>query len=303
MKKLTFRKTELEDFEFIYKYTSRFGEGSCQHSFVSMYSMYEKYGDVICEEDHTLYVLRSNLCDQDYRVFLAPMGSGDRKATFQRILDDTAGQGKKVKFITLTERNALFLEEAFPGRFHISEEADLGEYIYRADKMATFSGRRLKKRRSEVNHFHTLYGSRASVKRITPADFDDLLAFEEWWTRTSMEDHDEKSLNREKRMIGFQLDHFDRLRLSGILVRIDGKVKGFGYGTKLSPSFYDAIIEKGDRSVPHIYRVLRSESVRQCAMDCTYVNMEEDLGIPGLRAVKHLYKPDFIIKKYIAVEK
>lgn len=293
---------KLEDYDLIYSFTSKYGEGSCQHSFVSMYSMYEKYSDVICVEDETLYILRSNLCDRTHRVFLSPMGGKDMEKAFTRILDDTAGFGKKVKFITLTEDTALFLEKTFPGRFLIKEAPDLFEYIYRTDRMSTFSGRKLKKRRSEVNHFHTIYGDRASVDRITPADFPEIMEFESWWLRENQEDHDRLSLRREQRMIDFQLKYFDRLHLSGILVRIDGEVKGFGYGTKLSDSYYDAIIEKGDRKIPHIYKVLRSESVRQCAMDCTYVNMEEDLGIPGLRAVKMMYKPDFLIRKYIAVE-
>ena len=281
---------------------SVYGEGSCQHSFVSMYSLGEKYGDQVCIRDDTLYTLRGNLCDDEYRVYLAPMGQ-ELKTAFRTIRLDAAEYGKKVKFLTLTEGYAEALRDAFPDQFLIQEDRDLAEYIFPTREMSAFPGGKLKKRRVEVNHFWNLYGDRAKVTVIEPSDFQDILEFESRWLYESKENHDMHALERESRMIQKQLSHYDILRLSGIVVRIDGVVKGFGYGTKLSDLYYDAIIEKGDRSVPHIYKVLRMESVRQCAMECEYVNMEEDLGIPGLRDIKNAYKPAFLIHKYLATER
>ena len=103
-----------EDYDRIYPFTSAFGEDSCQHSPVSMYSLSEKYGDQFCIRDGVLYTLRSRLCDENYRVYLAPLGGGESKEMFGRILADAAAYGKKVKFITLTEKAAAALREAFP---------------------------------------------------------------------------------------------------------------------------------------------------------------------------------------------
>ena len=74
---LAFLPVTWEDYELIYPYTSAYGEGSCQHSPVSMASLEEKYGDSICMRDGFMYTLRSRLCDDEYRVYLAPLGSGD----------------------------------------------------------------------------------------------------------------------------------------------------------------------------------------------------------------------------------
>ncbi len=298
-----FEQVTLSDFDRIYGYMAAFGEGSCQHSFVSMYSLAEKYGDTVCEADGFLYVLRSGLCDDDFRVYLAPMGQGGLKEAFQNILSDAHRHGKKAKFITLTKKYADFLETEFPGQFEAKEDRNLAEYIYQTERMSTYSGKDLKKRREEVHHFRKLFGTRAAVTRITAGDFEDILRFEQLWLEMSRETHDMAALERESRMIQKQLAHYDELRLSGIVLRIDGEVRGFGYGTKLSDACYDAVVEKGDRRVPHIYKVLRQESVRQCAMDCTYVNMEEDVGVPGLRSLKCAYRPAFLIHKYIVTEK
>ena len=303
MEKLNFQKLNFEDQKKVYNYTSKYGEGSCQHSFVSMISQYEKYSDMICERDGFLFILRSNLCDDEYRVYLAPLGEGDLKKAFGEIIYDAKQYGKKVKFFTLTEYYADFLEKEFPDLFNISLEMDLAEYMYRTEKMSTFSSRKLKRRRGEVNKFRKLYAGHFTVKLITPEDFSDILEFEKNWLKDNAENHDVDALNREYRMIEYQFEHYNELNLSGIVLRIDGKVYGFGYGTKLSDKFYDAIIEKGDKNIPNIYKVLRLESVKQCAMDCEFVNMEEDLGIAGLRNLKLCYRPEYLLNKYIAVER
>ena len=303
MASLEFKPVSLKNLEQIYKYTSVYGEGSCQHSPVSMYSLQEKYADEVCEKDGVLYILRRNLCDKRYRVYMAPFGEGDIKEHFNTIIEDAAQFGCKVKFITLTEKYANALEEAFPGRFLIEEDRDLAEYMFRTESMSTFAGRALKKRRCEVNTFWNVYGDRASVKVITKDDHSEIMEFENKWLDMNRETHDMVALARESRMIDRQLSHYDELHLSGIVLRIDGEVRGFGYGTKLSDTHYDAIAEKGDRDVQNVYKVLRMESVKQCAMDCTYVNMEEDVGVEGLRALKYSYKPEYLLSKYIATDK
>lgn len=303
MNDLFFTPVNLGMFDQIYRYTSAFGEGSCQHSPCSMYSLAEKYGDAVCERDGMLYTLRSRLCDKDFRVYLAPLGEGNLKEAFLNILSDAKRYGKRAKFFTLTEKYADFLKEEFPSRFIIEEDRNLAEYVYRTESMSAFPGPKLKKRRLEVNKFWEIYGESASVTKIAPEDFPDLLEFERKWLKQNKETHDMDALEREGRMIEMQLAHFDALHLSGVVLRIDGAVAGFGYGTKLNDTYYDAIIEKGDRDVKHIYKVLRQESVKQCAMDCTYVNLEEDVGVPGLRALKYAYRPEFLLNKYIAMER
>ena len=299
---MTFRPISIDDYDSVYAVMSRYGEGSCQHSFVSMYSLFEKYGDSVSESDGFLYVLRSRLCDDAFRVYLAPFGEGDLRQAYRNILDDAHAHGVRARFVTLTEKHAQFVAEAFPGLFQIVEDRDLAEYIYRTDQMASFAGGKLAKRRKETHQFWHTYGSRASVRPITPDDFHDILAFEEAWLTQNGDNPDFPSLKREARVIARQLADFERLRLSGVVMRIDGSVRGYGYGVKLSEDCYDALIEKGDRSLTYAYRVLRQESVKQCAMAQKYVNLEEDLGIEGLRALKTAYQPEFLLRKFVATE-
>jgi len=301
--RLAFQPVRLEDYDRIYPYTSAYGEGSCQHSPVSMFSQSEKYGDHVCIRDNVLYTLRSHLCDETYRVYLAPLCEDSlRREAFERILADAESYGKKVKFITLTERAADMLEATFPDRFDYEENRDMAEYLYRASQMAEFSGKDLRKRRAEVHTFWNIFGDRASITGIRHEDFASCLEYEQKWLADNLETHDKDTLLRDARMIDMQMADFDALHLSGVILRIDGVICGFCYGTKLGDT-YDVIVEKADRSVPHSFKVLRMESARQCAADCDFVNMEEDVGLPGLRALKMAYKPERLLRKLIATER
>ena len=74
------------------------------------------------------------------------------------------------------------------------------------------------------------------------------------------------------------------------------------YGVPLSDDYYDVIIEKGDRRISDIYRVLNRELVRMCCQNFSWINREEDVGVEGLRKAKLSYKPDRLIEKYLVTE-
>lgn len=300
---LKFKPVSLEAQGVIRYYMEMYGENSCQHSFVSMYSLYEKYGDAVWEQDGFLYTLREHLCREHVRVYLAPMGAGDKRKAFQNILDDAHRHNAVAEFQTLTDTAKRFLETEFPGQFEFQNLRDYAEYLYTAKKLAMLSGNKLSGKRYDANVFRRVYGSRMNVGVIQENDFDEILSFEKKWLLQCQESHDTDALMREFRVIQKQLDHYRELNLSGIVLRIDGTVCGFGYGVPISASCYDALIEKGDRKIPNIYRILNQEAVRQCAMDYIYVNREEDVGVPGLRVSKLAYQPDILMNKYLAMEK
>ncbi len=302
MNNLEFRQLELNDYQIIWNYMSLYGENSCQHSFVSMYSLHEKYGDAICVSDGFLYVLREHLCNDKERVYLAPMGDGDKKRAVEMLLEDAHMHGARVVFHTITETYRAYLEKEFPNRFSFIEHRNYAEYIYDTQKLSILPGIRFKNRRNDINRFFSEYDDRAHINMIQKDDIKDILVFQEKWLIQNSEDHDKEALYRESRTITLQLEHYDELNLSGIVIRIDGMVYAYGYGTPISNDCYDSLIEKGDRNIPYIYRVLFRESVRHCAMDYRYVNREEDLGVEGLRKAKMAYQPDILLKKYTVTE-
>ena len=302
MYNLDFRQPELSDYESVWDIMARYGENSCQHSFVSMYSLQEKYGDTLCCKDGFVYVLRKHLCRGSERVYLFPIGGGDKKNAVEVLMEDAHLHGTRMVFSTVTQGGKEFIEKEFPGRFLFSEYRDYAEYLYSTAKIATLPGEKLKNKRNEINRFYRDYGSQIEINPISHNDFHDILDFEDRWLTQNSQNHDKDNLLREARVIRLQLQHYHELHLSGIVIRRKGVVCGYGYGTPLSNNCYDALIEKGDRNIPYIYRILFQESVRCCAMNYEYVNREEDVGVIGLRESKMAYHPELILKKYKVTE-
>ena len=299
---LEFLEVSLNDIEKTYTFTSKYGENSCQHSPVSMYSLYEKYGDSTCIRDGFLFTLRSRLCDDRYRVYLAPLGEGDLKKAYATILADAADHGKKAKFFTLTKRHADFLEGNFPGVFEYYNDRDLAEYIFSFETMSTFPGKFHARRRTEIRSYWRDFGDRTGVFPITGDDLEEVVSFACKWLTDNAESHDEEALNREMICIRKQIENYDILKLTGTLIRVDGAVAAFCYGTALSDDCYDVLIEKGDRQYPGIYRVLRQESTKLNVPGMKYINFEEDVGVEGLRRLKESYGPEYMIEKYVVTQ-
>lgn len=301
---LQFREILFEDYQTVYNYTSLYGEGSCQHSFTSMYLLYDKYGDMICEEENVLYIHRSHLDDENYRVYLAPMCSESKlKNAYEILLDDARKYNKKVKFESLTEKHVSFLKDNFSGIFSYIEDRNLAEYIVLTDEMKTYCGSKLAKRREEINHFWRVYGDRCTIEVMDVDKKDEICSFHEYWIEQNASSHDVNALKIEYNCVKKGLDNFDKLHLEGIVVRIDGKIVGYEIGTKLSDDYFDAIYEKGDKDCKSVYKVLRQEFCKKCVDSAKYYNLEEDLGVEGLRHMKNIYQPVFLINKIVVTER
>lgn len=297
-----FRNITIEDYELVWKYCSQYGENSCQHSFINMFTLYEKYGSRICADDDFLYVLRSHLCTERERVYLFPMGGGDVRRAVERVIDDAHAHNARVRFETVTEEKAAWLEREFPDVFRITENRDFAEYLHLSENLAYLPGKPFASKRYDANLFRRTYQGRMSEINITKEHIDEILSFERKWLSENRESHDETALELEYREIELQLRYFDELKISGLIIQIDGITHGFVYGAPISGNCYDVLIEKGNREYNDIYRILHQDIVRLCAMDYKYINREEDVGVEGLRKAKMSYRPDILLKKYIASE-
>lgn len=303
---LDFERITIEKKEALGRYLRRYGENSCQHSFATMYCMHEKYGDMVCEKDGFLYILRSGRCTEAERVYLFPMGDISDGETLRRavgeILEDAHARGARVCFETLTKRAKEALLAAFPGQFKAEEVRDYAEYLYTRDKLAFLPGHEMASKRHDINTFFRDYGDRVRVEAMGPEHLDEVRRFQMEWLEVKEHGEEDVQLELENEAIQRGLCYFEALGLSGICVYIDGELRGYAYGAPLSEDCYDVMIEKGDRSIPDIYRVLNRDLVRMCCQEYDWINREEDVGVEGLRRAKLSYKPDLLLEKYIVKE-
>ena len=302
---LNFEPVTLDKKELMERYFLAYGEGSCQHSFVSSFCLAGKYGDRVCEREGVLYILRSLRCTDGERVYLFPQGGGPDLDAVRRaiamVLDDAHEHGATVRFETLTARAKDLALSLFPGVFTATENRDYAEYVYSVDKLVNLPGHEMARKRQAIHAFERDFGARSQVLPIEAEYIPAIRAFQRSWLEAKAGEAD-KGLEREDAAIQRALDHFSDLGLSGIIVLIDGELRAYAYGAPLSEGVFDVMVGKGDTSIPNIYCAFIRGFARSCCQGYSWINLEEDVGDPGLRMAKMYYKPDLLMEKFVVRE-
>ncbi|HAM62785.1 MAG: hypothetical protein A2Y20_09700 [Firmicutes bacterium GWF2_51_9] len=175
------------------------------------------------------------------------------------------------------------------------DERDAFDYVYEAEKLRTFSGKKLQKRRNHINAFHKDYEGRFVYEAIDETNLDDVRAFLYSWK--SDEDQDEY-FKYEKQGAMDILDCYSKIPWEGGLIRIDGHVRAFVIGSMSSHRMVQINIEKADDSYRGLYQVVEKEFLNHHFPQATLVNREDDMGNEHLRAAKMALAPAYFIEKY-----
>ena len=216
------------------------------------------------------------------------------------ILEASRKERIKPYFFGVTEDNLSLFEQSIKHSFKITEQRDWFEYLYRSEKFVDFASSELSKQRRAVNRFWNLYGAEAAVERISPSNIQKVVKYQSAWLANNLDRNmDRDSLISENESILNGLDNFWSLNLEGIIVSVGKSVRGYAYGTILPGGAFDIIAQKGDVEYQQIYKVVLQEHVKTFYERAELTNMEEDIGLVGLRRSKERYKPDYMLKKYI----
>lgn len=187
-----------------------------------------------------------------------------------------------------------FGEERIGRYFSIKHQAAYDDYVYRVDDLADLQGNRYSKKRNLIKQFQREYGDagRVAIETIGPDNTEACLVFLEEWCQERDCDADEQvDLSCEKQAAINTLMHYDAYDLSGILLRIDGKVSAFGISSPLTPDMATLQYEKAFGSIKGLYQYFDNACARMLFNGFTYLNKESDMGIPGLAKAKKSYHP------------
>lgn len=272
---------------------------SCQYAFAAVYCLQEKYNTEICISGDTIF-LRSLSRSAGRIDYFAPLCRVDQLPAATQAIEQLAEQeGKPYAFFGLTAPQAAVLETCAPGRYRMTADRDWAEYLYDRQLLATLEGSALKQKRKEARWCRSKWGERLTVEPLCAHHMDEVMIFQQRWMQAHDRHGEDSSLAGENRAIAIAMEHYDALGLTGVLLRIDGRAAGYSYGCPVGGNTYDILVQKAGAE-RFLYRVLFQECVQRCAQPYRYVNAEEDIGIPGLRALKLSYRPAFLIEKYRA---
>lgn len=307
MPSLEFKRIELSDKERVNNFLYKTKSNSCQMTFANLFCLREKYNTEICIHDNFLFIRQKNRNyngDNNQIAYFVPIGSGNLESAISLIIEKSRKDGHRPYFFAVTDDTKAELENLDNYQFCIEEQEDWAEYIYNSKKLVDFSSSDLSKQRRAVNRFWNLYGEETKIEKISESNIKQLLKYQSKWLKENIDRNmDSDSLIKENISICNALENFDKLDLEGIIIFVGKSIRGYGYGTILPGGAFDIIAQKGDISYQQVYKVVLQEHVKTYYERAELTNMEEDIGLIGLRRSKTRYRPEYMLKKYTAAFK
>ncbi len=169
------------------------------------------------------------------------------------------------------------------------------DYVYRTEDLIHLAGRRYHDKRNHLNSFHRSY--RASYEALGAAHLADCFALAEDWCRLKRCQED-LNLMGEWDAVREALKHFQALELTGGVIVINGRVEAFSLGELLNRDTAVIHIEKANPEIRGLYPAINQQFCEHAWSGTRFVNREQDLGEPGLKAAKESYNPDHLVEKF-----
>jgi hypothetical protein len=170
--------------------------------------------------------------------------------------------------------------------FHIEEDRDSFDYIYKNEDFVEYEGKEFRKQR---NNFYSY------LKNYTPEFNDNIKDYIEECKAFTYKHHNLPYIvDPTIRM----LDNVDRFNLKGGIVLNQGVIAAFCLYEKISKDMLVSHVELTDNSHRGTHAYLVNELAKKISEK--YINKEDDMGLSGLRKFKETYNPDHMLKKYKA---
>lgn len=220
----------------------------------------------------------------DGRRFLMP--TADARTMDRQVLHD-AMAGADFLFPIPEEWLGYFTPDIYDISFH---EGD-ADYVYTVEKMSTYAGRRLHKKRNLLKQFVERY--RHEALPLTGDRIEHARAVLEEWkgeSAVSPELTDYASCREA-------LDRSEELKLCGGIVYADGEAAGFVLGEELNEETYVLHFAKARTKFKGVYQYLFNSFAKVLPAKYRFLNLEQDLDQENLRVFKSSYRPERLLRK------
>jgi len=173
------------------------------------------------------------------------------------------------------------------------------DYLCLRRDLDLLRGNKFKSQRASYNYFIKHYDF--SVARLLPQDAADCLKlFNLWLDERKKQNTDAVycgMLEDSRKVIQEAFANYKKLRLTGVVVRINGQIRGFTFGYPLHKDTFCVLYEITDLSVKGLAQFIFRQF---CAgLKYKYINIMDDSGLENLRKVKLSYKPERLVASYI----
>lgn len=227
-------------------------------------------------------------------TFTLPLGGG-RPEHYRQIAGYCCRRDMPISFYPVPKDELDRLQTAFPNSAAIPTR-DAYDYLYRAEDLQFFRGKKLSGQRNHVNKFLKTYGN-WSFRVITEEDLPLVGAFLDRYAagvdKPSASFHEDLAKTREV------LANYATYDMLGGMLLVEGEIVGFSLGEIVGDTLFTHI-EKADRDYQGCYQMLVAQFAQQFAQEGVhFINREDDAGDLGLRKSKLSYHPVTLLEKYL----
>lgn len=291
---LEFHRLQLEDLPRLRDFFQYSGSRICDTTPGAAFIWRDMYHTEWAVYDSSLYF------KVDYpglgETFTLPLGGG-REEHYTQIAAYCRSRNQPICFFPVPREERDRLQEFFSSSVAVPNR-DAFDYLYRAEDMMYFRGKKLSGQRNHVNKFLKTYGN-WSFQTISPGDVPALHRFLERYAagreKASASFHEDLAKTREV------LDHYALYGFLGGMLLVENEIVGFSLSEIIGDTLFTHI-EKADRDVPGAYQMLVAQSAQRFAGGgVAFLNREDDAGDPGLRTSKLSYHPVALLEKYTVI--
>jgi len=263
---------------------------SCECSFANLYMYREPYGISFTEIGSRLVV-----CEKANRAIHYPIGEWTPPEELKQISDAFVEAG-------LTDGGIYDVPEEFLDRhpdcdqfFELEYDEGAIDYLYSIEKIATFSGPKLRKKHNLVKQFQTNWPY-AEVRKITKEEIPAT-------ARLAKELNSRlpacEFLEEENLAMSYAWNHFEELGLGGIILYAEPDYPaGFSIYSMISPDTVDIHFEKADHTAKGAPQTLTWQLAIALRNKAKFMNREQDMNEESLRHAKRSLDPERFFKRY-----
>lgn len=293
--RLHFHRLTFNSLPLVLPYLQHSGSRSCDYTVGGIYQWIDYFKYHYCIVADTLLIKGVAEDDVKRTAFSLPLGAMPLDEAVALLGDYCATEGLTLEFSAITEERIDDFRALSPTA--VTELTHWSDYLYCADKLATFAGNKMKRKRNHVNKFIATYPDH----HIEPISPDNLPRVRTFFDRLCLTKTDNGMAGYERnqtRRVLHDFAHYHGI-FHGIALFVGTEVVAFAIGEVTGTTLH-VHIEKTNHDFDGANEFIAQAMVQHVAAShrIDMVNREDDAGDPGLRQSKLSYCPDLILKKF-----
>lgn len=276
-------------------------ERTCDYTVGGIYMWVDYFGYSYCIVRDTLFIRGVAEDDLSRTAYSLPVGRMPLAESVELLRRHCRTVGDQLRFSAVPGDRIGQLADIV--RCAVTPLDGWSDYLYDAVSLATQAGNHLKKKRNHVNRF--MADNPGAV--LEPLDSAGIPQAKELLLRLAADDDGMSPLaSAERTQVMAVLDNWDvysRVFEGGVLRDSAGRMAAFTIGEVIGDTLF-VHIEKIDHAVAGAGETVNKMFAARMTgahPEVRYINREEDVGDPGLRAAKQSYHPLMLLPKFNVV--